>query len=98
MQVKCTKENDNPWVFASKHSVRFFGFIVGKKDVKATGPKKDEICTVVSKHYSEGLLFYVLREWPKNNGGGFDAAWFIPIEETFEAVTFKEIKEKASVN
>lgn len=64
------------------------------------GPKKDEIVTVEGEYYSDGIKYYRLLEWPLQGDGGYEASYFVPIDEyysEFKEVTFEKIKEKVPV-
>lgn len=83
MKVKCIKPNWVPWG-------RYVRNLFGKRKWK------DDIVTVVDEYWSQGKKYYYLMEWPE--GGQYDSKGFIPLEENYQSISYKEIKEKASVN
>jgi len=59
-----------------------FGLITYKRNCK--GPKYGDIVTKIKDVYEEGILYYILVEWPDANDEGFEATSFIPLSEIDE--------------
>lgn len=66
-----------------------------KVPVPAKGPGYGDFVTVENEYHSDGEKYYNLYEWP--GVGGYEAKWFVPIEENKKQekeVTFSEIQKE----
>lgn len=95
MKVKCIKMWHSGWWLSNRFEKKYFWS--KKKQVYKKGPKYGDTLTVTDEGYYQGHKYFLLKEWPEE-GDGFLAEMFVPIEESYEKITFKEIKEKASIN
>jgi hypothetical protein len=96
MKVKCIGDASSSWLNKGKMVRKHWWSKKSYATMK--GPKKDDILTVEKEFWCEGVKFYLFIEWP--GIFGYNSEFFVPLEESFEAVSFKEvIKEKqVSVN
>lgn len=83
--------NDSGWI--SDKSI-LWGLIEWEKD--EPGPKEGEIVTVVGQYWSEGKLYFVLKEWSDDEDDGFSAEEFRPIEANFQTVSYEKVMEEES--
>lgn len=93
MQVKCI--NKKGWRYADIYEKKKWPW--SKKKLKdADGPKYGDIVTVQEEYVADNEKYYVLAEWP-NNGRGYIARAFAPIDEGYKEVTFSALKKDVPV-
>jgi len=93
MKVKCI--NPDNWLECDRTFLGLFRL----PDKDCEGPAYGDVVTVQRKYWHKGKLYYDLVEWPsKSDNDGFDAEEFLPLDEFFEQVTFKQLKKPISVN
>src|SRR5688572_31687075 len=93
MKVVCIK--NGRWFFADRWERKHWWS--KKTRVFAKGPKKDDVVTVETEYWKDGEKFYRLVEWPRTDGGGYDATCFKPLDEEksqYKEVELSEIKKK----
>lgn len=87
-KVVCT--NGDGWYWEKK-------FLFWKKNIDTNGPVKDAIYTVIGTHYSNGVYFYNLAEWPEDpNGDGWEASCFKPVYGDFQKITYEKVMQEES--
>lgn len=90
MRVFCI--NSDGWIEKKKN---LFGFGWARW-VDCDGPTYGDTCNVVGSYWDEGLLYYLLLEWPaQHTEDGFLADEFIPLSEIDE---LELVNEKQLVN
>lgn len=78
MRLMCV--NTDGWVEDRSY---LFGLIKIKRD--CDGPTYGDMVSVTSSYYEDGVLYYVLLEWPeKKRNDGFQADCFIPLSSIDE--------------
>ena len=64
------------------------------------GPDKGEVCTVLEERYNSETMKkeYILQEYHGVPGDeGYDAKWFVPLINDFQAITFEKTKEYETI-